>query len=811
MSCTRIPCSVVLAAVTAALAGCYEDPPRSHPCDACLPCESCVEGADGARCEATSHESESCVGTEVHWLDSCGADEGTEETCPLHATCEADGAGGAACACTNHWTGAGCDECPGHWDAAEDCGACEGNWDPSTGCAACLPNWTVESGCAACAGNWDSDQDCTVCETNWEDDGDDCGTCPGNWDPAADCSACRNHWIGEAGGCVICPGNWDSDQDCGACRNAWTGADCDVCPANWDSDQDCAACTNHWTTATCDHCPGNWDPDQNCAVCANHWVDASDDCGTCPGNWDSDQACAACRNHWTDTDCGTCPGNWDPAADCGACLGNWDPAAGCATCLNHWVDDSDGCGTCPGNWDEAGGCVACANHWIDEGNDCGTCEVGYRPEDDCAEVCGNGHLEPDETCEDGNAVDWDGCNDCAIAEFTVDALSETERYTLSPSAGVAADGSFVVTYTWQPFGAASSVATGVYGQRFTSDGLRDGDPFQINTYTGGDFGWSKIAMAPDGRFVVAWVNDGEDGSGDGVFGQLFDASGAAVGGEFQVNATTSGSQSFQDVARDSAGRFVVLWKDTPLSGSDDNIYGQRYDADGSALGTEFVVNSSTTGEHDNPRLDMDAAGAFVVIWHGTIDGHDGSYWVFGRLFGAGGTPAGDEFQVSAAPVAPGYAIDVELTTAGGFFATWTDESGLDGSAEGIYGGMYDSDGALVGAELRVNTTTEGGQYAAQMTSYAGGFAVFWHDSGADGSSTDLYGQRFDAAGIPVGDQFRVNVRTEGNQFDPSAAAMPDGRLVVTWNSSVPELGALMLGSYAQRYDTDGNPMGVLPW
>ena len=42
-------------------------------------------------------------------------------------------------------------------------------------------------------------------------------------------------------------------------------------------------------------------------------------------------------------------------------------------------------------------------------------------------------------------------------------------------------------------------------------------------------------MSPAG-FVVTWLGEGEEG--DGVFGRRFDASGAPMTGDFQVNTAT---------------------------------------------------------------------------------------------------------------------------------------------------------------------------------------------------------------------------------------------------------------------------------
>jgi hypothetical protein len=403
-----------------------------HPCDTCEECETCVvpDGGTLPICLAEPRVSQLCgADGNVHWRDSCGGDTGIAEQCPAeHAQCAKTGQS-AACACTNHWEGAKCDECPQFWDSTKDCNECLTQFDPAEDCQKCLGNWDLATDCTQCLGNWDPVQDCAACKNHWT--GTDCKTCPGNWDAERDCNTCKDHWTGtdcdactnhwSGADCQTCPGNWDPDQDCNACKdhwsdtncdacaNHWTGADCQTCPGNWDSaqdcnacvgnwdpDQDCSACTNRWTGANCDFCPDNWDSAEDCNACSNHWE--GNDCDVCPGNWGAAQDCNACETNWTGTSCDVCPLHWDPAENCDTCIGNWDPAADCAACKNHWAgtncdvcpnhwDAAQDCNVCPGNWDSAQDCAPCRNHWT--GTNCEICPNHWDATKDCRVCLGN--------------------------------------------------------------------------------------------------------------------------------------------------------------------------------------------------------------------------------------------------------------------------------------------------------------------------------------------------------------------------------------------------------------------------------------
>ena len=70
-----------------------------------------------------------------------------------------------------------------------------------------------------------------------------------------------------------------------------------------------------------------------------------------------------------------------------------------------------------------------------------------------------------------------------------------------------------------------------------------GTDTQVNTYTSGDQIYSSVTALNDGGFVVTWSSDGQDGSGYGIYGQRYAADGTPVGSEFRANTYTSSDQS----------------------------------------------------------------------------------------------------------------------------------------------------------------------------------------------------------------------------------------------------------------------------
>ena len=127
-----------------------------------------------------------------------------------------------------------------------------------------------------------------------------------------------------------------------------------------------------------------------------------------------------------------------------------------------------------------------------------------------------------------------------------------------------------------------------------------GTDIQVNTFTSSDQIYPSVTALTDGGFVVTWSSDGQDGSGYGIYGQRYAADGTPVGSEFRVNTYTSNDQVYSSVTALADGGFVVTWSSDGQDGSGYGIYGQRYAADGTPVGSEFRVNTYTTSDRAIP-------------------------------------------------------------------------------------------------------------------------------------------------------------------------------------------------------------------
>jgi hypothetical protein len=281
---------------------------------------------------------------------------------------------------------------------------------------------------------------------------------------------------------------------------------------------------------------------------------------------------------------------------------------------------------------------------------------------------------------------------------------------------------------------------------------------------------------------------------------------SGIGAEFEINTHTSGSQQDPSVTSLDDGGFVVTWMSDNQDGSGWGVYGQRYAADGTASGAEFEINTHTSGSQQDPSVTSLDDGGFVVTW--MSDNQDGSGWgVYGQRYAADGTASGAEFKINTHTSSNQQYPSVASLGDGGFVVTWMDNSGQDGSSSGIYGQRYAADGTASGAEFKINTHTSSNQQYPSVTSLGdGGFVVTWMSYDQDGSGWGIYGQRYAADGAASGAEFKINTHTSNNQQSPSVTSLADGGFVVTWMSY--DQDGSEWGIYGQRYAADGAASGA---
>jgi hypothetical protein len=360
----------------------------------------------------------------------------------------------------------------------------------------------------------------------------------------------------------------------------------------------------------------------------------------------------------------------------------------------------------------------------------------------------------------------------------------------APAAAMDAVGNYVLA--WQST-TGDGDNTGIVARRFDATGIAQGLEFPVNSFTTGAQSVPAVAMDGDGDFVVVWHSFGQDGDNLGVYAQRFNPSGVPQGSEFKVNTHTTNHQRFAAVAMDAPGNFVVAWESVGQDGSGEGIYAQRYDATGAAQGGEFRINVVTALNQSAPTVAMDALGEFVVAWEDSTDG--GGTGVYARRYDALGVAQDTAFRVNTITTGNQQGASAAMDADGDFVIAWQ-SYGQDGAHFGIYARRYSQAGAAQADEFLVNTTTTGAQQSPHVSSDdAGNFVVAWQSADANGNGIFLQG--YFASGEPNDIELPANTETGSVQSAATVATNADGDLVVAWQSFGQDGNSY--GIFARRY------------
>jgi len=324
--------------------------------------------------------------------------------------------------------------------------------------------------------------------------------------------------------------------------------------------------------------------------------------------------------------------------------------------------------------------------------------------------------------------------------------------------------------------------------------------FQVNTGTDSNQANPAIAADTNGNFVVVWNSYFEWPRSNDILGQRFGADASPVGREFQINTTTSGNQKESSVATDAAGNFVVVWYGPGVS--EEDIFGRRFDANGQPLADEFSINSHTESRQRVPKVAMNAAGAFVVVWESDKLGAKPYEWVIScQLYDGRGLAVGQEFEVS---LQPGCRYpDVAMDDNGNFAIVWVQ----DKSSNSLMARLYNADGTARTAPFEVSTV--GFSSLTQPSigmDWSGHFVVAWDGDPKRASDDDIHARCYAFDGVPMGEQFVVSTTLSGAQQNPRVAMNNQREFVIVWNSQIdPDISEREI--FGQRYDSLGSPIG----
>lgn len=202
----------------------------------------------------------------------------------------------------------------------------------------------------------------------------------------------------------------------------------------------------------------------------------------------------------------------------------------------------------------------------------------------------------------------------------------------------------------------------------------------------------------------------------------FTVAGVAVGNEIQITPPSTLVVAANSVASDASGNITIAWTtDNPTTSGD--VWMQRFNSAGAALiAATPVVTAPRT--QDGASLAVGPLGNFLIAWN-TYE-NDNTQNAYVQRFNSAGAAVGTPLRITkTASSAPAF-LNVSMMEDGSFFTVWNVDNPTPGSWPIIVAQQFTSDGVPIGNEFQVDLPGIAGRYANIASDLAGNFTVAWN-------------------------------------------------------------------------------------
>ncbi len=325
----------------------------------------------------------------------------------------------------------------------------------------------------------------------------------------------------------------------------------------------------------------------------------------------------------------------------------------------------------------------------------------------------------------------------------------------------------------------------IAGRIFCAGGCQDVKEFAVNTTTSGPQRHPDVAMDKDGNFVVVWEDDFENDGTYQIYMRGFDAKGKERFATKTVNSEAAGQQYTPSVAMAEDGRFVVAWEDQSVSKDTPQVYIRGFNADGTEMFHDRNTMDTVSGTRRSPDVAMAPDGRFVVTWSDDTDGN-GVYQIYAKGFNADGTDRIKHFTVNKVDTGQQYSPSVAMNAAGDFYIVYDDKKsdtdhhinarGFDASGKEIFADQAVSDKDKLDSDPRPVVCL-----ADDRSAVFGWKAMV--TASEDNEHGDIRRNRADASGKLKGIA-KAHYNNVGDQASPALGCTAKGKHVIIYSDDV---------------------------
>jgi hypothetical protein len=219
--------------------------------------------------------------------------------------------------------------------------------------------------------------------------------------------------------------------------------------------------------------------------------------------------------------------------------------------------------------------------------------------------------------------------------------------------------------------------------------------------------------------------------------------------------------------------------------------------------SEWRASTFTASSQSDAALALTDDGRVVTTWSSRRQ-QGGRYGIYAQQFTTDGIAIGQETVVNLWPESHQTLPAIAAGSDGATWIAWTSH-GQDGQAGAIVARRFDGE-FRGGSEILVNSTTAGHQTAPVLATMPDGrVLVAWQSTIADDRPTRIRARLIGPDGRTRGDEFGLGLTHAGHETVPCVAVLPDGRFAIAF--AVTDASNHPAGIRLQRFDRDGQPVG----
>ncbi|MBE2200349.1 MAG: hypothetical protein IAE79_17170, partial [Anaerolinea sp.] len=322
------------------------------------------------------------------------------------------------------------------------------------------------------------------------------------------------------------------------------------------------------------------------------------------------------------------------------------------------------------------------------------------------------------------------------------------------------------------------------------------------------------------QFIVLYEYEAQTGGQKDIRGRRINVVGSqtlsVLSGETIYVATGSADQGAVDVVYAAvAGQYLAVWQDNRQAATNGyDLYGRAISAGGS-VGAEFAITTLAASEQ-NPRFADGVDAGTLLIWQRY---NTGTSWdLYAHALSGSGQLSGSPFAVQESAYQQTGPVLVGRGD-GEYLAVWHDDrygassgAGLgDDLARGwdIFIQRLHNDAPASGEALAHPAPGEQTQPQVAYNAVADEYFVVWQDY-RSGTDWDIYGQRLDGSGNPLGENILIHTAPSTHQVAPQIAYGQaidggNGGYLVVWQHYTTES---VYTIYGQRAAANGALLGA---